>query len=198
MNHAPSEVAASARPLIHAFKELSIACYVGGSLATTAHGAPRSTIDADVVADIHPSHIDPLLSLIEPVYIVSREIISTAIHKRDSFNVIHRELLIKTDVFVLRHYLYERQTIDRIEHLPIDRAHPEDLFPFCSAEDIILHKLMWYDQGGRVSERQWTDLLTVMKVQADALDRAYLEKWSDYLGVTGLLLDAFKQAGLQQ
>lgn len=165
-------------------------------MASTAHGAPRSTIDADVVADIRPAHIDPLFNLIEHTYIVSREIISAAVQRRDSFNVIHRELLIKTDVFLLRHYLYERQVIDRIQHLPIDRANPDDRLPFCSVEDIILNKLMWYDQGGRVSERQWSDLQIVMKVQAGAMDRAYLDHWAGYLDVSELLLEAYRQAGL--
>ena len=40
-----------------------------------------------------------------------------------------------------------------------------------SAEDILLVKLLWYQEGGNVSERQWNDLLNLVLVQGDRLDR---------------------------
>ena len=47
-------------------------------------------------------------------------------------------------------------------------------FYFSSPEDIIIHKLQWYKMGGFVSERQWLDIIGVVKVQADLLDKKYL------------------------
>jgi hypothetical protein len=67
---------------------------------------------------------------------------------------------------------------------------------FCSTEDIILHKLQWYESGGRTSERQWLDVLGVIKVQADCLDKEYLKQWSKKLGVFELLLEAFRDGGV--
>lgn len=84
--------------------------------------------------------------------------------------------------------------LDHVVQLPPDPAKPDDVFPFCSVEDIILNKLMWYDHGDRVSERQWLDLLTVIRVQHDVLDRAYLDEWAGYLDVAGLLGDLLDQA----
>jgi len=57
--------------------------------------------------------------------------------------------------------------------------------------DIILSKLRWYEMGGRVSERQWLDILGVVKVQGDSLDRSYLITWSKVAGVSDLLERAF-------
>ena len=67
---------------------------------------------------------------------------------------------------------------------------------FCSAEDIIIHKLRWYEAGGGVSERQWLDVLGVVKVQADSLDKEYLQHWSKKLRIFGLLERAFEEAGV--
>ena len=52
--------------------------------------------------------------------------------------------------------------------------------------------------GGRVSTRQWNDILGVLKVQANVLDWDYLDRWSVALGVDELLEQALIDAGLQQ
>ena len=40
------------------------------------------------------------------------------------------------------------------------------------------------------------DLIGVLKVQADRLDFAYLERWANELGLAGLLARAFEEAGV--
>jgi hypothetical protein len=64
-----------------------------------------------------------------------------------------------------------------------------------SAEDTILAKLEWYRSGGEVSERQWLDVLGVLKVQAGWLDIHYLRNMAAELGVDDLLERAFEEAG---
>jgi len=197
MRYSPGEAAAAARAVLAAMDELGIPCYIGGSLASSAHGASRSTIDADLVADIASKQVDDLIAKIEPDYITDAESIRYAVTNRESFNVLHRTLMVKVDVFVLKRYKYERQVFDHIKHLPLDPARPDELLPFCSVEDIILNKLMWFDNAGRQSERQWTDLTTVIRVQAGALDRAYLAKWAKYLDIESLLQEVLTHAAEQ-
>lgn len=70
-------------------------------------------------------------------------------------------------------------------------------FYFSSPEDIIIQKLQWYKMGGLVSERQWLDVMGVIKVQKDSLEKKYLERWSRKLGLSSLLKDAFDAAGVK-
>ncbi len=64
---------------------------------------------------------------------------------------------------------------------------------FATAEDTVLHKLMWYQLGNHVSDRQWGDVIGVIEVQADSLDRVYLERWACLLNVSNLLDRAMHQ-----
>jgi hypothetical protein len=63
---------------------------------------------------------------------------------------------------------------------------------FASPEDTLLHKLIWYKLGNQVSDRQWGDVLGVLKVQGEALDHEYLDHWAPLLDVSDLLLRARK------
>ena len=62
-----------------------------------------------------------------------------------------------------------------------------------SAEDIILEKLRWFRLGEEVSERQWRDVVDVIKVQDDSLDLVYLRQWATALGVSDLLERALRE-----
>jgi len=59
--------------------------------------------------------------------------------------------------------------------------------PVASAEDAVLGKLRWYDQGGRGSEKQWNDILGILRVQADKFDWDYVDTWAPRLGVADLI-----------
>ena len=92
--------------------------------------------------------------------------------------------------------LYSRTAMDRrrMDTLSEERTSPK--FFFGSKEDIILRKLQLYEAGGRVSERQWLDVLGVIKVQAESLDKEYLKHWSKELGIFKLLQRAFRDGGV--
>jgi hypothetical protein len=49
--------------------------------------------------------------------------------------------------------------------------------------DVILSKLEWYRMGGEVSDRQWRDILGVLKTQAGTIDLDYLRQWAIELKV---------------
>ena len=86
---------------------------------------------------------------------------------------------------------FERITSSGLANLVAGRQ-----FQLASPEDTILNKLEWYRQEGEISERQWTDVLGVLKVQSKSLDKEYLLRWAVELGVEDLLNRSFEDAGL--
>jgi hypothetical protein len=60
-------------------------------------------------------------------------------------------------------------------------------------EDVLLGKLEWFRTGDEVSDRQWHDILGIVRVQGDALDLEYARRWAHVLGVADLLERAVEE-----
>ncbi len=191
----PPDWVPALRPLIQAFDALGIAYQIGGSLASSAWGLPRATQDADVVADLRAEHVAPLVARLQDEYYIDDQMIRDAIRHHSSFNVLHQPTLFKVDVFIRKPTAFENGTFQRARRGELAESEPEQAW-MTSPEDIILHKLVWYQMGNRVSERQWLDVLGVLKVQGTALDTAYLRDWAAQLGVADLLAQAWSEGGL--
>jgi hypothetical protein len=59
-----------------------------------------------------------------------------------------------------------------------------------SAEDTVLRKLLWFREGGEVSEKQWRDVVSVLRISGDKLDDNYLTSWASRLNLDALLQHA--------
>lgn len=184
------------RPIISAFEEHSIAYYVGGSVASSLYGMARATMDVDLVADIKVEHIVPLKSSLEHNYYIDEEMILEAIRRKSSFNLIHLETMIKIDVFIIKDEPYQSKALERKRLDTIEEGDAGGKFYFSAPEDIILNKLHWYEIGNRVSERQWLDIIGVIKIQGELLDLNYLEQWAKQLQLWELLEKAYQDAGI--
>lgn len=182
-------------PLVDAFDALGIAYYIGGSVASIAHGVPRTTLDVDVIADIRPSQVRQLVSCLQGSYYVQAVDIQEAIAQRSSFNLVHLASMIKVDVFLAPDRPFDRSKAQRAQTRPITTSDPRP-FRLTSPEDIVLQKLEWYAMGGQVSERQWNDAQGVLKVQGGVLDLVYIRRWAASLGISDLLARALAEAGL--
>ncbi len=191
-----SDIYAAIRTVIDTFQRLGIPYHIGGSVASSAFGVARTTLDVDLVADIQTDHVEEFVESLQAEYYVDRDMITQSLAERSSFNLIHLATMVKVDVFILKESDYARKAFSRKRLDRLGKESEEEVY-FDSAEDVILHKLDWYRMGGAVSERQWGDIVGVMKVQGELLDRDYLQHWAGELGLTTTLQRALDEAGLK-
>ncbi len=191
----PDDILMISAPIIAAFESLGISYYIGGSVASSAHGIFRATLDVDLVADVKPRHVRLLVNRLEADYYIDEDMLIEAIQRHASCNLIHLETMHKVDIFILKSTPYETEAFERRRKDLLDEEHEVEFF-LASPEDIILHKLDWYREGGEVSDRQWTDVLGVLKVQQERIDMEYLRHWAAELDLRELLEKACQDAGL--
>lgn len=171
--------------VIKALEECGIAYLVGGSLGSSIHGIPRATLDADLVTDINSPQVVQLVAKLQGEFMIDADMIHDAIKHHGCFNIIHLPTMFKVDIFVLKNKPYEMMEFSRRK--PELLSNPDTLVNVATPEDIILNKLLWYQAGDEVSERQWEDAKGVLKVQGENLDYPYLVHWAELLGITELL-----------
>jgi hypothetical protein len=177
-------------PVLEALRALGVRHYVGGSVASSAHGLPRASVDVDVVAELEPQHVAPLVAALSAAYYVSDARVRDAVARRRSFNAIHLSTMMKVDVFVSRDRPFDRRAFERSRPAPAEEAAG---IPVSSAEDTVLAKLDWYRRGGEASERQWSDVVGVLRA-GSALDEGYLRQGAAELGVSDLLDRSLEEA----
>ncbi len=186
------------RPVRESFERLGVSYAVGGSVAGIAHGYTRFTMDIDVIAELQREHVTTFVADLERAnFYVDELMILDAIKWKRSFNVFNENTGVKIDVFISKGRAWDREMLARQEmgYLGND---PEPAFAVESAEDYVLSKLSWYREGGETSDRQWNDILSVLKVQSFGIDLDYLHKWAPEIGIADLLERALEQAGLNE
>jgi hypothetical protein len=166
---------------------------VGGSFASSVLGIPRSTLDVDLVARLEPAGVGRFLAALGSGFYADEERIRHGVERRTSFNVVDLASGFKADVYLVGGDELSAGQLARAT--PVEIA-PGERVPVLSAEDVILQKLRWFRMGGEVSERQWLDVLGVLKVQRGALQDGYLERWARALGLEDLLRRARSEAGI--
>lgn len=111
-----SELRRATEPLIRFFEANQIQYHIGGSVASSAHGIPRTTIDVDLVADIKPHYVEKMVQSLQPVYYI--------------------------DVFILKQDAFDQKVMNRAVEGRLNFGETDPFqVRFSSPEDIILHKL---------------------------------------------------------
>ena len=178
--------------VVETLDKLKIPYFIGGSLATAIHGVARATMDVDLVADIQSHQIQSLIRSLGDEFFTDEQMIQNSVSKGISFNIVHKETVFKVDIFPSKARSFDRSQFERRVAYTLSDESKQKAY-IASPEDNILSKLEWYRMGGEVSDRQWQDVLNVLKIQGDGIDKAYLEIWAVELGVPDLLSRALEE-----
>ena len=190
------EVASALRALTDALDRLSIRYLIGGSIASSARGTPRATMDVDLLARMPPDAASRLPEQLGPDWYADGEEIRRALSLERPFNVIHRPSGEKFDLFPALIEFHDSE-LQRASPAAVRLGDEVLHLPVASVEDMILAKLQWYRKGGEVSERQWTDVLNLIRMNQD-LELSYVHTWAERLGVQDLLNRALLDATADQ
>jgi hypothetical protein len=167
------------RRLIADLERLKVRYLITGSMATIIHGEPRFTNDIDVVVELPAERVDDFcVAFPSPEYYCPKQAVVEAVRDRFVFNILHPASGLKVDVFIAADDDFDRSRLQRAVRL---RGGPDFDAWFASPEDVILKKLVYYQEGE--SEKHVRDILGVLKLQGDKVDRGYIEEWAARLGV---------------
>ncbi|NEQ78432.1 MAG: hypothetical protein F6K23_38855 [Okeania sp. SIO2C9] len=175
---------------------LNIPYYLGGGLASSFWGERRQTEDADIAVILEPYKVEELVSALSNEFYLSETAIDDAMRGRaNTFNVIHLASVIKADIYPIKQSNnFEMSAMSRRKQVQLFSTNKT--IYIASAEDIILQKLRWYNIANNHSEKQWRDILGVLKARRKELDYDYLKHWGNQLNVSPELERAIDQTTL--
>ncbi|OLP19952.1 hypothetical protein BST81_02925 [Leptolyngbya sp. 'hensonii'] len=173
------------------FADLDIPHYITGGVAAATYGEPRTTRDLDMVISLSLDRLDELVQSLENegFYVPGVEDLHSG--QLQTLGITHRETIARADLMLAGTNSFEQAQFSR--RWAIEIPNRGTLY-LASPEDIILSKLQWGTQSQ--SEKQWRDVLGILKVQSQTLDFGYLTCEAETLGLTQALLQAITEAGL--
>ena len=146
-------------------------------------------MDADLVVNLEVRHVPALVSRLQNTYYADQELMLEALAAGQSFNLIDLETFVKIDIFPVQNRAYDRLSFARVT-VASDTN-------FITAEDSVLRKLEWRRLSDG-SERQWRDVIGVLRVQGSSLDLEYLRHWASELDLSDDLERALRAASEDQ
>jgi len=162
--------------------------FVGGSLASSLQGEPRATNDIDFVISLPAGRINALRDALGGDFEVDTDMLRDAVLHARSANAFYLPVVTKIDFFGRGYEPFDDSEFSRRRAVVVG-AQGESLV-VKSAEDTVLRKLLWFREGGSVSEKQWRDIVGVLRISDKMLDTVYLDSWARRLDLTELLATA--------
>ena len=167
--------------------------FVGGSVASSLQGEPRATNDLDIVLELAVGRITAFVDALGADFEVDHDMMRDALLHGRSCNIFYLPVLMKIDLFAVGPDPYDEIEFARKRAVRV-RASGEQLV-VKSPEDTVLRKLLWFRDGGGVSEKQWRDVVEVLRVSRAEIDAPYLDTWASRMELAALLSKAREEAG---
>ena len=175
------------------FESINIPYYVTRGVASSIHGEARSTRDLDLVVQVQVSQINLLVRTLEGArfYCPHGAVEDLRLGRDRMLNITHTETIANADLYVMDDSAFACSQMSRRRLLDIEGV---PRFWIASPEDIILQKLLW--GKGSQSEKQWRDVLGILKLQGASLDYNYLTEWGERLSLLDTLSQTLTEAGI--
>ncbi len=172
-------------------ERLHVTYAVEGVVGSSDYGIARSSLDADIIADMRPEHVEPFIAALSVDFYADHHMIEDAIKRRGSFTLVNYASKFNVDVFIPKMRPFDQMQLKR-RKASVVSARPDREISVTSPEDAILSRLERYQAGGESSDHAWKEAVGVSKL-AD-LDQDYLRHWAKELKVEDLLEKALKEA----
>jgi len=173
------------------FESLDIPYYITCDVAAIAYGEPRTTQDLDVVLSMQLPDIATLAIALEQAGFYVPRADDAVSGRMQTLQAIHQESIARADLMIAKEDDFARIQFERKQQYPLPDGTEVYLI---SPEDLVLNKILW-GQASR-SEKQWRDVLAVLKTQGDSLNYAYLQTWAERLGISASLEQSRIEAGV--
>ncbi len=166
------------REVFEALDRLGIDYFMTGSEAASLYGSIRQTFDTDVVIGLQPADFGIIVREFGDQYLVNEPI---DFGDFSMASIISTATLAKVDLIMRRAGGWADSEMTRRRR----GDHPSfGSLWISSIEDLILAKLVW-SEG--TSELQLRDCGILIRINRDAIDWGYIERWAGTLGVSRLL-----------
>ncbi len=165
-------------------KAMRIPYIVSGGMAVLIWGRPRFTADIDIVIELQRKDIEEFewaLKALGRKGFIDKDTIIEALSTQGEFNFIDGTTGVKVDFWILKDSAFDISRIKR----KIKKTILGETIWFSSPEDLILIKADWYRESQ--SSRQIEDIESIFSISGDILDRKYITRWAEVLGVSDIL-----------
>jgi hypothetical protein len=133
--------------------------FVGGSLASSLQGEPRATNDIDFVIALPLGKVGELATALGGDFEVDTDMLRNAVLQASCANAFYLPVVTKIDFFGRGYEPFDESEFSR--RRPTTVTPSGDSLVVKTAEDTVLRKLLWFREGGEVSEKQWRDIVSV-------------------------------------
>lgn len=167
--------------IVTELRRFGIPHMLAGSFASSYHGDPRTTQDIDLVIDPTRDALERFVAGLDPErFYVSAEAAREAFEARGQFNVVLLDSGWKVDLIPRKDRPFSRSEFERRQTAEIAGVEVS----VATAEDTIVAKLEWARAGE--SERQIRDVVGILELSGESLDRRYIERWVEELELRAL------------
>ncbi|TVQ05354.1 MAG: hypothetical protein EA368_19505 [Leptolyngbya sp. DLM2.Bin27] len=175
------------------FEAQGIPYYVTGGVAAIAYGESRTTQDLDMVLSVPRAAIPALAAALEQAGFYVPGVDDVASGRIKTLQVTQIDTISRADLVIADVNPYEQLKFERRQTYRLTDSTSVYL---ASPEDLVVNKLRWGRQSQ--SEKQWRDVLGVLKAQQGDLDYEYMHRWAAEFDLAEALEQVTLEAGVRE